>query len=260
MTDVRTVRAGVPFVDQLGRFANAPALVWQGPSLTHAELAARVAAAAVRFGGTRRLVLVHASNTLDAVVAYLGAIRGGHPVILADGERPHLITQITETFDPDVIVSPEGWSERREGSRHDLHSDLAVLLSTSGSTGSPKLVRLSHTNLQSNAEAIAEYLSLGPQDRAITTLPLGYCYGLSVLHSHLQAGASVVLTDRSVTEPDFWDVFSATRPTSLAGVPHTFALLERLGTPWYAAPHLRYVTQAGGRLPPEAVRRLADLG
>ena len=90
--------------------------------------------------------------------------------------------------------------ERRAVSVHDLHPSLALLLSTSGSSGSPKLVRLSRRNLLANATAIAEALQVRDDDRAVTTLPLHYCYGLSVVHSHLLRGAALVLTERSVLD------------------------------------------------------------
>ena len=105
--------------------------------------------------------------------------------------------------------------------------------------------------MQSNAEAIAEALGIRPDDRAVTSLPLHYCYGLSVLHSHLVRGAATVLTDLSVVDPCFWDLFREAGATTLAGVPHTFALLERVGFAEMDLPRLRYVTQAGGRLAPD---------
>ena len=91
-------------------------------------------------------------------------------------------------------------------------------MATSGSTGSPRLVRLARTSLDANAAAIADYLDIRPTDRAVTTLPLHYCYGLSVVHSNLLAGAALVLTDASVTEPAFWDLVRTHRATSLHGV------------------------------------------
>ncbi|RYI97112.1 MAG: AMP-dependent synthetase, partial [Actinomycetales bacterium] len=139
-----------------------------------------------------------------------------------------------------------------------LHPDLRLLLSTSGSTGSPKLVRLSRENLTSNAHAIADYLDLHGDDRAITSLPLHYCYGLSVLHSHLVRGAGVVLTDLSVVDECFWDLCRRARVTTLSGVPYTFELLHRSGFAEREPGSLRRVTQAGGRLRPEAVREYAD--
>nr|WP_283251104.1 AMP-binding protein [Rhabdothermincola salaria] len=137
---------------------------------------------------------------------------------------------------------------------------MALLLTTSGSTGSPKLVRLSHTNLEANAASIARYLRLGPDDRSITSLPLHYCYGLSVLHSHLLVGGAVALTDLSVTDPCFWAQAREARVTGLAGVPYTFDMLDRVGFADMDLGHLRYLTQAGGRMSPEKVRAYAELG
>jgi hypothetical protein len=150
--------------------------------------------------------------------------------------------------------------QRRAGTRHRLHDELALLLGTSGSAGSPKLVRLSRANLASNAEAIAEALGIRGDDRAVTSLPMSYCYGLSIVHSHLQRGAAVVLTERSVLDDAFWELAARHGVTSLAGVPHTFDLLDRIGWRPERLPSLRLVTQAGGRLAPDRVRRYAELG
>ena len=165
------------------------------------------------------------------------------------------------------VAAPPPWrldesrlDERRAVTRHDLHPDLALLLSTSGSTGSPKLVRLSYDNLQSNAASIAEFLDIRHTDRAATTLPMHYCYGLSVIHSHLFRGAGIVLTDLSVVDACFWDLAREVEVTTLAGVPHTFDLLDRVGFAEMSLPSLRYITQAGGRMAPEHVRRFAELG
>ncbi|MEH0843746.1 AMP-binding protein [Micromonospora sp. CPCC 205711] len=255
--------AEVPFVRELARHGDRPAVVTAAGTMSYAELAARVDDVARRLGGHRRLVLVAGANTVDALVTYLGALRGGHPVLLVPGDGP-ATAALTRAYDPDVVAGPvDGtWTltERRAGSAHDLHPDLALLLSTSGSTGSPKLVRLSPDNLQANAEAIAGYLGVRQSDRAATSLPLHYCYGLSVVHSHLARGAALVLTDRSVADDCFWELFRAARATSLAGVPYTFDLLDRVGFAAMNLPHLRYVTVAGGRLAPEKVVRFAELG
>jgi acyl-CoA synthetase (AMP-forming)/AMP-acid ligase II len=119
---------------------------------------------------------------------------------------------------------------------------------------------LSHTNLITNAAAIGDYLDIRETDRAATTLPMSYCYGLSVIHSHLLRGAGLILTDHSVVDDQFWTLFRRHRGTTFAGVPYTFELLERIGFDTMDLPHLRYLTQAGGRLSPERVRRFAELG
>ncbi len=226
--------------------------------LSYHQLADKVSDTAQELDGTRRLVLLETRNDLATLVRYLAAMSGGHVVVPVPAERDH--PAIVQTYEPDVVIDDDGIHHRHRGGRHPLHADLALLLSTSGSTGSPKLVRLSHTNLVSNAAAIAEYLDIRETDRAATTLPMSYCYGLSVIHSHLLRGAGLIVTERSVVDGEFWDLFRRQHGTSLAGVPYTFELLERVGAKTLNLPHLRYVTQAGGRMPPERVRRFAELG
>jgi acyl-CoA synthetase (AMP-forming)/AMP-acid ligase II len=227
--------------------------------LSYRELAARAAATAERLGAERRLVLLAGANTVDALVVYLAALMAGHPVLLVPHDRS--LSSLVDRYDPDVVAFPDGTlDERRAVSAHTLHPELALLLSTSGSTGTPKLVRLSQQNLQANAASIAEYLDIRDGDRAATTLPMYYCYGLSVINSHLLRGAGLILTDFSVTDDRFWTLFRDARGTALAGVPYTFDLLDRVGFADMRLPHLRYVTQAGGRLAPDRVAHYADLG
>ena len=257
--------ARVAFAD-LARHGDRPAVLTGDRVLSYRELASRVGAVASRLGTERRLVALAARNDLDSLVGYLAALSAGHVLLLAPADKPEALASLVGAYDPDVLLrSGDGaggpvLEERHPGSRHELHPELALLLSTSGSTGSPKLVRLSHTNVTANAEAIAEYLHIGPDDRAATTLPLHYCYGLSVVNSHLIRGAGLVLTDLSVVDPCFWDLFRDRRCTSFAAVPYTFDLLERVGFAEKDLPHLRYVTQAGGRLAPEKVRSWAETG
>ncbi|MFD6162720.1 AMP-binding protein [Nocardia sp. NPDC060256] len=224
--------------------------------VTYAQLATLVEEFAAELGPTRRLVALAARNDLASLVGYLGALSAGCVVLLTAAVTDELV----RTYDPDVVIEHGRPDVRRETSAHTLHPDLALLLSTSGSTGSPKLVRLSSANLLTNAAAIAEYLTIGPDDRASTTLPMFYCYGLSVVHSYLLCGASLLLTERSVLDAAFWDEFRACRATSFAAVPYTIELLDRIGFSGMELPDLRYVTQAGGRLAPERVREYARLG
>ena len=262
MALIELQRAGAPsFSLDLSAHGDRPALVWAGGSLTYSELERRVQAGATRLGTNRRLILLPVDNSADALVNYLAALRGGHPVLLTAAGDEAAMARLVASYDPDVVLSPAaGLQERRLATAHDLHPDLAVLLSTSGSTGSPKLVRLSHRNLEANASAIAQYLELTPADRAITTLPLQYSYGLSVINSHLHVGATLVLTDLSVVDRCFWNLFRRAGATSFAGVPHTFDLLDRVGFDRMSLPTLRYVTQAGGKMRPEQIRRYAALG
>ncbi|ONI84694.1 AMP-dependent synthetase [Saccharothrix sp. ALI-22-I] len=252
-----TATADLGFAAGLAAHGDRVALVTpDGTAISYRELDDRVSTAVDRLGPVRRLVLLAVRNDVDSLVTYLAALRGGHPVLLT---APAQVAALSSAYDPDVVVDGR-WTEHRTGTAHELHPDLALLLSTSGSTGSPKLVRLSADNLAANAEAIAEYLDIRPTDRAITSLPMHYCYGLSVVNSNLLRGAGLVLTDRSVVDPAFWTTVREHRVTSLHGVPHTFDLLDTVGFERMDLPSLRYVTQAGGRLAPESVRRFARLG
>ncbi|WP_051461444.1 AMP-binding protein [Tomitella biformata] len=249
----------VPLATDLIRHGDRLAIIDGAQRLTYAELAQRVDAFAALLGPRRTLVQLTAGNSLDSVIAYLAALCAGHPVLIAPGDNPSAGDAVAQAYRPGITVAG-GRITRHGGPAPDLHPDLALLLSTSGSTGSPKLVRLSAANVQANAESIAEYLNLGADDRTITTLPMHYCYGLSVLHSYLLRGATVVLSDRSVTDPDFWRLVREERVTGLAGVPYTFDLFERIGFADLDLPHLRYLTQAGGRMAPTRVQNYAALG
>ncbi|MEU7112948.1 AMP-binding protein [Streptomyces sp. NPDC046182] len=254
----------LPLANGLALYGDRPALVTADGVVSYSELSRLVADTARRLGTGRRLVLVPGANTVGALVVHLAALSAGHPVLLVPGDHPEAVESLTAAYDPDIVVHPGTgeWriEERRPGSAHTFHPDLALLLSTSGSTGSPKLVRLSYENLQANAESIATYLKIRDTDRAATTLPMHYCYGLSVVHSHLLRGAGLVLTELSVADACFWELFRTSRGTALAGVPYTFDLLDRVGFAEMDLPHLRYITQAGGRLAPERVARYAELG
>jgi acyl-CoA synthetase (AMP-forming)/AMP-acid ligase II len=226
-------------------------------TLTYRELADAAAAFADELGVARRLVLIETRNELSTLVAYLGALAAHHVVMPLPAGGNH--EAVIRTYAPDVVVR-DGSIAHHSGPNHRLHPELALLMSTSGSTGSPKLVRLSRGNLSANAESIARYLDIRQSDRAATTLPMSYCYGLSVVHSHLLRGAGLILTNRSVVDDEFWESFAHHRGTTFAGVPHTFELLDRIGFDGSSVPALRYVTQAGGRLAPSRVRHFAAMG
>ncbi|UVE96687.1 AMP-binding protein [Dietzia sp. B32] len=241
----------------------AVAVVTDRAEYTYAELARMSAERAAEYPSVttgRRMIGLMATNTVEFLVDYLAAHEAGHVVLLLppDGAATdHLLA----AWHPDVVAGdgrPLPGGVDTAPPRHELHPDLALLMSTSGSTGAPKLVRQSRRAVLANARSIVDYLGIVPGDRAITTLPPHYCYGLSVLHSHLLAGASVVLNSDSVSTPAFWARAESRQVTTFAAVPHTVELLERAGLEHLdRLTHLRYLTQAGGRLAPDAVRRLA---
>jgi long-chain acyl-CoA synthetase len=133
--------------------------------------------------------------------------------------------------------------------------DLAAIIYTSGSTGRPRGVMLSHLNIRSNTESIVEYLRLSPTDRMMVVLPFYYVYGLSLLHTHVFVGGSLILENRFAFPNIVLRAIEAHEVTGLAGVPSTFAiLLHRSSLNRMSFPALRYVTQAGGAMPQALIR------
>ena len=229
-------------------------------SLTHSQLAARVAEAAATLPDIttgRRLVHLPLIADPAVVTAYLAVLLAGHVPLIT----PERSTTVADHYRPDLRLTADGrFQTISTEAQHLLHPDLALLMSTSGSTGSPKLVRLSNENVLSNAGAIVSALGLTPADRAITSLPLHYCYGLSVLHAQLVVGGTVVLRQRSLAEPDVRDVLARFSVSILAATPYLIDLLDLQGVLTAELPDLRLVTQAGGALPAHRVRDIAQLG
>lgn len=234
------------------------ALVAGDQHLSFEELADRVDARRADIAlPARSIVTLTGDHSFEFVITYLALLESGHVPLLAGAHGDRM----SHAWPVGAMVTATAASveiTRLDVAEIELHPELALLVSTSGSTGSPKLARLSHRNLISNAESIAEYLGLTSLDRGITSLPLHYCYGLSVLHSHLLVGAGVVLTDTSVVDRCFRAALSDHGVTNLAGVPHTYEMLDRASPDELASSSLRMLTQAGGRMAPEAVTRWAE--
>lgn len=200
---------------------------------------------------------------MGTIIRYLAAFELHRPVVLLDPDiGPSALHSLVAEFRPAAVLSPSGaglpdgyhlaevdgpvWVREEEGP--EPHPDLAVLLPTSGSTGSPKLVRLSRSAILANARAIATVLSIDDGELAPTSLPLHYSYGLSVLNSHLVTGAGVLVVPGGIMSRSFWDALDQHRATSLAGVPYHYEMLSRLRFEPVAHPSLTTLTQAGGKL------------
>ena len=205
---------------------------------------------------------------IPAVALYLGALAARRPITLLDPDLPRpTLLALVERFAPALVTGaraapPDGYRAEddvwvRESPAVQPHPELGLVLTTSGSTGNPKLVRLSRAAVLANATAIGESLGLTTDEVAVTTLPLFYTFGLSVLNSHLLRGATVVLERGGILQRDFWAAVGTHGVTSLAAVPYQYEMLRRLRFDPAKYPTLRTLTQAGGRLRPDLVEDFA---
>jgi acyl-CoA synthetase (AMP-forming)/AMP-acid ligase II len=237
------------FWQDLEKFGQAIALTEGELIISYQQLADKCTAFSALIAPGKQLILLKITNDIDGVIAYLACLQGQHSVMLLDPDiSQHKLDRLIAEFSPNYVVDA-GEIQHLNSKRHKLDEDLALLLSTSGSTGSAKQVALSFDNLQANAASISAYLPIRADDNAVSTLPLYYSYGLSVLNSHLVCGANIVFTAYSFVNREFWQLCESAKISSFAAVPHSYSMLMRLRFTSMELPHLRYFTQAGGKLP-----------
>lgn len=256
---------------------NAPALnddtraAW----MSYGELRAAIRALAPLLTLPQRdLVMVCAPRSVEGAVAYLAAAESGHAIAMADPTSPRL-EPVAQTYQPAWILAPrdivfEGYApvpaplqtlhllRRQSLAEGPLHPDFYLLLLTSGSTGSPKGVRLSYRNMASNTAAIIESLDLTGDEIACGHLPLSYSFGLSVLHMQLTCGGRISLTEESLMSGTLWKRQAAHGATLFPGVPYHFEMLMRLGLDRLKIPSLSCFLQAGGKMPIPLTQRVLE--
>jgi len=239
-----------------------------GNVISYTQLAQRadqIAAEMVK----RQLVFVLCRNEIENICGYLGFLRRRVIPVMLDSEiENELLTALLDKYIPAYVYCPIEKTNMFDhtdtiwrGDKYELiklnndapaiaNDELALLLTTSGSTGSPKLVRQAYRNIQANAESIAEYLKLDAVEKPIVTLPMNYTYGLSIIHSHIQVGATILVTQKPVNNKYFWEFFKNEGATSFGGVPYTYEMLKRIHIMKMELPTLKTMTQAGGKLSP----------
>lgn len=246
-----------------------------GERMTYGQLNPNAIALAETVG-KRCLVFHLCRNEIGSVLGYVSFLNHGIvPVLLNAHMDEELLKNLLITYEPGYLWIPSDLLGRFDGmtevysayhysllktgyrKEYDLYDDLALLLTTSGSTGSPKFVRQSYTNVLDNAQSIVKYLELDDTERAITTLPMNYTYGLSIINTHLLVGAALLVTDKGLMQKEFWNFFKEAEATSFGGVPYTYEMLDRLRFYRMKLPSLRTMTQAGGKILPELHEKFA---
>jgi acyl-coenzyme A synthetase/AMP-(fatty) acid ligase len=266
------------FYDQLEQHGANAAIITEGSGpISYAALAAAADGLAGHIA-RRRVGFLLCENRFESVAGYLGFLRRrAVPVLINSSMDASLFADLFAAYRPAYVYLPAGRASAIPGHKplatcggyclietacaqdYEVHADLGLLLTTSGSTGSPKLVRLSYKNIGSNAGAIAQYLAIGSDDRPITTMPMSYTFGLSIINSHLLRGAAILMTDATLMDKRFWQTLKEQRATTFGGVPYIFEMLKKLRFARMDLPSLKYLTQAGGKLSSELVAEFAGV-
>jgi len=226
----------------------------------------------------KSLILIISENTLGSLLAYIFCIINNHVAIIIDSKTDKKnILKVFKNYEPNYIFLSkeiktifnkkclEKYSffdqillKNKINKKKKLNKNLSVLLSTSGSMGSIKFVKLSRNNLKINTDSIINYLKINNKDSAITNLPISYSYMISVINTHLEAGGSIIISKYSLIEKKFWKILKNSKVTSFNGVPYTYEMLIRIGIKNIKINSLKYLTQAGGKLEKNKLKEIIN--
>lgn len=220
----------------------------------------------------RTLIFILSENRIGSLLGYTSALSNRIvPLILSAKTEKGLYENLRDMYKPeylwipnemveeigyDTVFSDFGYTLVKTGNpTAAMYDDLSLLLPTSGSTGSPKLVRHSYRNIEANAFNVLRMFGLTPSEKAMAILPMHYTMGLSVIASHLLAGATLLLSGRSLLDKGFWDMLK--EATSFTGVPYSYEILIKMRFTRMDLPNLKIITQGGGKLTEEMFQALA---
>ena len=246
-----------------------------GLSVTYGELCV-LSESFARHIPKRALFFILAENRIGSLLGYTGALSSGIvPLIISAKTEQSLYESLRDLYSPAYIWAPDeylmdngyastvysswGYSLAKTGfSSPCVNENLALLLPTSGSTGSPKLVRHSYRNIEANAYNVLRLFGLTEDERPMAALPMHYTMGLSVITSHLLAGATIILSGRSLLDRGFWQMMREHHVTSFTGVPYSYELLSKLRFFRMDLPDLHTITQGGGKMTEGLFKACAD--
>lgn len=255
----------------------------RGCSLTYGELCEEVSVMQGALHG-RALAFILCENTVGSLIGYLAMLESGIvPVLLSSRLDEELLANLYRIYAPSYVwLSLDGLKSGLQvgGSRSQseavlyerfgfaliatgnepylLNELLALCMSTSGSTGSPKLVRYTRDNLEANARNVALAFEWSAAERAFADLGMQYTMGLNVINTHLSVGAEVVFCESNPMSSDYWDCLSSSKATNITGVPFSYEIFHRLHLPQRDLPYLRTLAEGGGKLSDERFKEFAD--
>lgn len=223
----------------------------------------------------RSVVLMLCENRVGALAGYIASVENKVvPILLGASVDKDLLEYLLNTYCPAYLWIPCGYELkiphkeifskygfsliRTENVFCPVNENLSLLMPTSGSTGSPKLVRYKYGNLESNAKNVAVVFGWTKEERPICDLPIHYTMGLNVINSHLYVGARVLLTNYGLMSSDFWNYVKLHKATNFTGVPFSYEILNRLRFTRMDLPYLTTLAEGGGKLTDKMFRELAE--
>ena len=245
-----------------------------GYSLTYGDICKTIEEfAALKLA--RCVIFCLCENCAGSLVGYVAFENNGQvPLLLGAGLDEGLRSNLESIYTPayywmperkaieiggEIIYSKYGYVlQKTNNAPYPLNDNLSMLLTTSGSTGSPKLVRHKYGNLEANAENVAKAFSWTPDEVGICDLPMNYTMGLNVINSHLVVGASVLMVKANLMDPIFWDFIRVNGGTNFCGVPFSYEVLRRVGFNKMELPKLYTLAEGGGKLTDKMFRWIAS--
>lgn len=264
------------FFKKLSFYKNKIALISEdSKKISYSDLLAKTNTISSKIKNTKSLVFLIGQNNFETVIGYIAFVKNEHTVVFLDYRINEIfLKKLISKYKPNYIfcekqkkiksykkiIRIESYAlfEKNKNKNLKIYKNLMLLMPTSGSTGSQKFVRQSYENVSSNTQSIIKFLKIKKNDITITSLPISYVYGLSIINTHLISGATIVITNKSVVENSFWDLIDKFKVTSFGGVPFQYSIIERYfkrNVPRY----LKYTTQAGGKMNTVLIRNLIKI-
>lgn len=223
----------------------------------------------------RELVYCLCENKVGALAGFLSLYDCKDVCLLLSAHIDKaLLSVLHETYSPSYYWMPEtlvgdygyekvysfkGYALCKTGQKAPkMHPDLSMLMTTSGTTGSPKLVRHKYGNIESNAKNVATVFGWTENERGIIDLPMQYTMGLNVINSHLYAGATVLLVEANLMSPKYWSFIKEQKGSNFTGVPFSYEILNRLRFQRMDLPYLTTLAEGGGKLSDTLFKTFAD--
>tara|TARA_B100001964_G_scaffold188168_1_gene209411 strand:+ start:282 stop:1682 length:1401 start_codon:yes stop_codon:yes gene_type:complete len=227
----------------------------------------------------RSLTILITENSIECICGYISLLRGNNPLILLDSRiRNKDLKFIIDKFAPhfifcsissqkklpnnlfNLIYSFKGFNllKAKKNLSYKINDQLMILIGTSGSLAEPKFVKLSYRNIHANTQSIISYLNLKSSDRSITTMPMSYSYGFSVINTHLACGGSIAPNNYSLVDNKFWKFYSDSAPSNINGVPFFYDILDKVGFEKILGKKLKFLTLAGGKVEKKTFQNIAN--